>query len=384
LVAIFGKLADLILSLAGFATFPGAKGRKLGYRYHPGVQNTGSGLACSLARRYLGVVSGDKDPIILLHGLGGYAPHTPLILALIPLGRPIFVVEQPHVSFKLGLFCQTIPTISEMVSSVHLMLEKHEHHPSQALVIAHSLGAGLAAALNENQASGRFRTLLIDPISIRLFDPQLARAFSACRPASAFAEMIRYFTLERGAATYVARHFDAFSSALCLHPAEGIEKSTVSTKVIISRNDFLIPVGAIVKQCKELDVQCYVLENTDHGGWLFSIPLFGDVVDVIRGIAAPPVQGKRETGTINQTSTNVLGMIQRRRANSVITPAAAPCSQISREPSSNGTLAARDLIGRTRSRTLCGVAMKPCRSVRISEGISSEMRKMGSATGLVY
>jgi hypothetical protein len=388
LVAGFGKIADFVLALSGFHSYSPTEGKTLGYKHHPGLANPASGLLCYIANHWLGC-KGDitrMEPIIFLHGLGGYAPLTPFILALLPLGRPIFLVEQPHISFKLGLFTQNIPTITQMVDSVHGMLSTHGHGitSSKPTIIAHSLGSGLASALNDNSAhSMKFNTLYIDPISIRLSDPHLARAYSACPPQSAFAQIIRYFTLEPGAAEYVSRHFDPFSSSLDLHPDS--PRTASNTRVILSRNDFLIPVNAIAGQCEVAGVRCTILENTNHGGWLFSLPLFMGVLGLIRELVVFEEEKKVDLTT---SRTLIDPTVTRPRSTTLTKPAITRSSLVSFEnyPSNPLSTSALNRMSRTRSRTLtmCDTVMAPCKTVRISEGVSKEMRKMGSAAGLVY
>ena len=387
LIASFNTLVDVTLNLVGFQSYDSNCKEQLGYHYHPGLHGPGAGLLSFVLTCFLPHRRSVKreQPTIILHGLGGYAPLVHFIIALLFLERPVFIVHQPHVSFKLafGSPSAIIPSMPEMVSSIHSMLLQHGFRSTEegprAIVVAHSLGTGLAAALSTHSPhSDTFQTVLIDPISIRLYDPHLARTFSVCRPRTAFAQIIRYFSLEIGVNLYVSRHFSAFDNCLLLQADdEGKIKSEVQTSVVLARNDFLVPGNAIERHCLDTGIACEVLENTDHGGFLMSVPVFWQVFKVVRGVSENMRKPNQSLSIVEHKSSALAAA----NSNSTTILSNTPMNRIASRIASNGTLMAIrpsnslsrnsacaggvSRAARGRSRTLCGAPMmawKPSRS----------------------
>ena len=403
-MAVFTTLIDYVLWLIGFKSFEPTESRRLGYQYHPGLRQPGAGLLCFLLCRFLPARPKQTGtPIILLHGLGGYAPLIHFITTLLFLDRPVFIVDQPHVSFKLafGIRSTAPPSMKDMVSSVHSMLAVHGFHPKEktpaALIIAHSLGSALAAALTAGSPhSDAFQTVLIDPVSIRLYDAHLARAFAACRPRSDLSYLLRYFTTEMGVATYVARHFNAFDGGLLLHSGESSERNR--TKVILARNDCLLPVNAIQRDCELTGVECEILENTDHGGFLTSLPVFLQVLRAVRKVSdAMTLEGAPQPVSMAAVEDVVKDMAEDTSAIVLVNPPAMG-RITSRITHGSSPMACRPSLtqtnvppcgissgraGRGRSRTMCGAPMMPCKSLRVAWGGVVPMEKTESLTRMV-
>ena len=411
LIAGFSTLVDVLLYLVGFHSYDSDSKEQLGYHYHPGLHEPGAGLLSFVLTFFLPHRRAVKreQPTIILHGLGGYAPLVHFIIALLFLGRPVFIVHQPHVSFKLafGNPSATIPSMPEMVSSIHSMLLQHGFRSTddgpRAMVVAHSLGTGLAAALSTHSPhSNQFQTVLIDPISIRMYDPHLARTFSVCRPRTAFAQIIRYFSLEIGVNLYVSRHFSAFDNCLLLHSEE--EAKSNRTNVVLARNDFLLPGNAIERHCLDTDIACEILENTDHGEFLMSVPVFWQVYKVVRGASE----------NMRNKATQSLSIVEQKPAPAPVAAAVAgamfgPTTILSNPPkdrvasriTSHGTMMAirtsnsssristcaggASRAARGRSRTLCGAAMMACKNSKSGwgAGVIGELEKADAVIGVV-
>lgn len=279
--AVVSSVVDCLLWTAGFEYYPPSSAQALGYFYHPGLSSPSAGLLCYLASKKQKAEV--QTPIILVHGLGGYAPLTGLILGLLSTNRPILLVDQPHISLKLT-FAKSrpvTPSMAQMVTSVNYMLTRHFFpptlHQSRGTIVAHSLGSSLASGLKASAGMATFDTVLIDPISMRMSESNLIRSVTRTRATSAFSALLRYVSTERGVAYYLFREFDYFNAALPVRTAPG----DGSVKVILARKDGLVPVSNIEIDCKMANIDCEVFENVDHGGFLSSLPLFQKVIEII-------------------------------------------------------------------------------------------------------
>lgn len=266
-VAMFTGVIDAVLWLAGYRYHASGSDQLMGYHYHAGATT----VVTDALRFVLGghdTEQADRDthPVVFLHGIGGYAPHIGLLLYLVTTGRPVYIVHEPHVSFKLAFKSRSPPSLTRMASSIESMLDQHQGPGSPALIIAHSLGSALAAALAPSSRY-RFHHLLIDPISIMPFHPHLTRAFSTSQPVTALHRILRYFTLEIGIAQYVARQMNPFEGILPIH-LEPARRERI--RVIVAERDCLLAVGEIVRHCQLVNIDCEVLKEMDHGGYIIN------------------------------------------------------------------------------------------------------------------
>nr|XP_031863113.1 uncharacterized protein CI109_001591 [Kwoniella shandongensis]KAA5530185.1 hypothetical protein CI109_001591 [Kwoniella shandongensis] len=441
----------------------GAKAEKTDVRvgawYHPGFRASGGGMFCWLLDGLFpvkqAVVHGDrlsdndtdftislvraqkKKPIIFIPGLAGPSLLTHFIFSLASLDRPLFVIRQPHLS--LSLTARPAASTRHLVSGVEALLEKYgfaatskTNGEERGLVIAHSLGSGLAAALNDNtafpQGKVRYRTILLDPISILLCHPHLARTInlassssSSSRSGGGMSRLVRYFTKEKGVERYLARDFSPFDNHLSLKqpsfstlsessssltcntkPAEpcATEGQTIGkTTVILSRNDHLIPVEKIVTHCKKNGVYCEVLENIGHGAWLFSLPLMFHILAIIKENIKEMNNELKHESSRTATTEETVQIVHGTDYIPTSIPGPAPItvilstSKMSRARSRAGTFSDTakndahpcNMGGRTRSRTITscgGVGMMVGRS-KLGDGVGKMDRvENGSAAGM--
>ncbi|KAK8861402.1 hypothetical protein IAR55_002221 [Kwoniella newhampshirensis] len=437
----------------------------VGAWYHPGMRADGGGLLCWAFDKIFPVghqTSVDdhntvednrsvkmglddcskpkKKPIIFIPGLAGPSLLIHLIISLLTLDQPLFVIYQPHLS--LSLFATPAPSTPDLVRGIEALLERYgfsdkssgSERGERGLVVAHSLGSGLAAALNDNSAyptssvivSGkdrgkRFRTILLDPVSILICHPHLARTINISKSEGGMARLVKYFTEEVGVARYLAREFSPFDNHFSLirnsssfrprlpfaqtdWPTGDLSSDQKldrvgSTTVLLSRNDHLLPIEKIATHCIKNGVRCQILENIGHGGWLFSLPLFLHVLEAIRsnvrlmngGFAPVSMPSTQNIARLDDRPTTPI--------DSPTIPASTPikvilsrqsfASSSVRTRSRSGTMCEKvkgdDLIcqgGRSRSRTLTscgvgGVGMMIGRS-KLGDGSAGKMDRLVS------
>ena len=85
--------------------------------------------------------SNDEPPIVFVHGVGiGLVTYLPFILKLWnrKSHRDIMLVELPHVSMKLRLHPEEVPTMQVLVEAIRQAMTKHKFKPAHW--VAHSLG----------------------------------------------------------------------------------------------------------------------------------------------------------------------------------------------------------------------------------------------------
>ncbi|WVR03994.1 hypothetical protein IAU60_000993 [Kwoniella sp. DSM 27419] len=344
--------------------------------WHPGITNPGAGLLCFLFTRLTRVSPSEKEttraPIIIIPGLAGAPFLAHLIVPLLILQRPMLVVYQPHFSLRLrfGWMSNGTPPTANMVVGLKALLEKRGHpldrsttpsvpetHRERPLILAHSLGSGLAAALNHNSVSGTtnaFNTLLLDPTSIMMCNPHLSQvvyhpALSGDRVAEgAMARLVRYYTRSSCVASYLSRELSPFDTFLSLRQTPGsLPVTAVSQiKVILTREDHLLPITDIIAHCQRNSIECEVLENLGHGGWLSSVPAYLRVFTTIRQMSeGPPL--------------NAVALVdQKMDSDRASTDAHASTRMVVRPSWGPGVAAQAMAMGRSRSRTLCSVAPK--------------------------
>ncbi|WVQ94483.1 hypothetical protein IAU59_001562 [Kwoniella sp. CBS 9459] len=315
--------------------------------WHPGLNSPGAGLACYLFvklqshwhRSFLssetltttpllkasdGIKSSStQPPIIFIPGLAGPAFLLHLIIPLIALNRPILVTHQPHFSLRLFPSLEPAASIPQLAEGVKAILASRGHRLDMSvggtkpmgvgllageseehcrpLIIAHSLGSGLASYLNSNSThpsttTPRSDMILLDPINVLLCNPRLTRSIYLDQPRTAMERMIRYFTRSPCVASYLAYEFNPFDAFISLRPQKDTKSQGQgddasgnhaggTTKIVLAQDDHLIPVQEIVGHCKRNQVECEVFDNLGHGGWLASIPCCLRIFNIIRETA---------------------------------------------------------------------------------------------------
>ncbi|OCF34655.1 hypothetical protein I316_03697 [Kwoniella heveanensis BCC8398] len=316
--------------------------------WHPGLNSPGAGFACYLLSQLQSKLrSADEtspstaltipakahnaeytspSPIIVIPGLAGPAFLVHLIIPLIMLNRPLLVTHQPHFSLRLFPALEPAPSIPQLANGVRAILASRGHPVNtqkggdrsteenytpvmlsqRPLIIAHSLGSGLASYLNGNSTThsptGISRStymesdlILLDPINVLLCNPRLTRSVYLDRPRTSMERMVRYFTRSPCVASFLAYEFNPFDAFISLRETQptappqcnGISptKGKTKAKIVLARDDHLIPVRDIVEHCRRNSVDCEILDNMGHGAWLASIPAYLRVLAIIRETA---------------------------------------------------------------------------------------------------
>ncbi|WVF66874.1 hypothetical protein IAT40_001617 [Kwoniella sp. CBS 6097] len=401
--------------------------------WHPGLHSPGAGLACfffvklqsyltpergqslpftpTATATALGSGSrrgsshseaGSPSPILFIPGLAGPAFLLHLIIPLIALQRPILVTHQPHFSLRLFPSSEPAASIPQLAKGVRAILASRGHvlngdkfiskighggndqrEQQRPLIIAHSLGSGLASYLNNNTthpASSKAGNdlILLDPINVLLCNPRLTRSTYLDNPRTTMERMVRYFTRSPCVASYLAYEFNPFDAFISLRPPTQSHQANMAldrggtTKIILARDDHLIPVQEIVEHCQKNQVSCEVMDNLGHGAWLASIPSNLRVFSIIRDtstaqanfLASMKIKGDNAVSVnlSNGLSSHVTldrsaymrGDMVRVRSRAA-TPLATTCAGA--EIMSKGMS-----MGRTRSRTIGSSAMKEGKS----------------------
>lgn len=167
------KLAGALLRRRGFVHR--AHGG-VGYFYHPGGANAGehaSEVGEEVAR--LGAsepppceMAPARPPLVLLHGVGGFWPYVPLLLALRSEQPtwPLIVPEFTHCSMALPPYEPPPPTDTRtIVLALIAIIHTHSRpgHPPKAAFLAHSLGSAVFASLAKEAPQMVAASLLVDP-----------------------------------------------------------------------------------------------------------------------------------------------------------------------------------------------------------------------------
>ncbi|WRT65508.1 uncharacterized protein IL334_002452 [Kwoniella shivajii] len=307
-VALLDGLFNWIMWIIGFSK------SKQGW-YHPGLGNPGSGVISHFYKALIGPASSSPlrsytkneeqreenrglGPIILIPGLAGPSFLLHLIIPLLTLERPMLIVDQPHLSLRL--FRKSAPTLEDLSESIKISLKSRGHDLERggSIIIAHSLGSALASTLTNQSFStireNRIDVILLDPISVLLTHSHLCRTiYVPSQDKGAMEMLVGYFTRERGMARYLSNEFHPFEAFLslrsndvkCGSSQEGSsQEGRGQLKVVLSRRDHLLPIEEIRNHCERNQVDCEILEEVGHGGWLLHPSSYSKVFNGIKMI----------------------------------------------------------------------------------------------------
>jgi len=191
-------------------------------------------------------LSAKMAPIVFCHGLGIGFLHYLRVLKDLP--SSVYLIESPNITMTLG--AETQRSIAETQALVSAMLKADGH--SSACIVAHSFGTIIPSwLLNSKDAAVRAlvqSVVLIDPISLLLFDPSVAFNFVHRRPVNSVEMMMSYFvSQEMYIAHTLARRFSWSNAVLFLDDIP----SHVRVEVLLSGADAIVParlVRAYVEQ----------------------------------------------------------------------------------------------------------------------------------------
>jgi pimeloyl-ACP methyl ester carboxylesterase len=179
-----------------------------------------------------------KTPIVFCHGLGvGYVHYLWTLWAL-PATSPVYLLDFPNITMTLG--AETQPSVVDTTLLVKDMLQIDGHR--SACFVAHSFGSICVSwLLNSRDAAIRSlvkSAVLIDPISLMLFDPAVAFNFVHRRPSNSVQIMMSYFVSQELYISHtLARMFSWSHAALFLDDVP----EHVRVEVMLSGDDAIVP-----------------------------------------------------------------------------------------------------------------------------------------------
>lgn len=177
-------------------------------------------------------------PIVFCHGLGVGYVHYLLMLWRLPTTSPVYLLDFPNITMTLG--AETMPSVSDTTLLVKAMLEADGF--KSACFVAHSFGT-ICVSWLLNSKDANIRSLvkscvLIDPISLMLFDPAVAFNFVHRRPSNSVQIMMSYFvSQELYIAHTLARMFSWSHASLFLDDVP----EHVRVEVVLSGDDAIVP-----------------------------------------------------------------------------------------------------------------------------------------------
>ncbi|KAJ1558370.1 hypothetical protein HK096_001747 [Nowakowskiella sp. JEL0078] len=153
------------------------------------------------------------NPILFIHGIGiGLATYLTFI-SKFPTNVPIYLLDWPHIS--MNILVESIPEISDTLELFKTLLyDPKEKVYSPATFVAHSLGTVAISWLLHPPPSVFIppnliaSIMLIDPVSLLLFDPKVATNFLHKPPDCLLEFLMEYFVArELSIANALSRHF---------------------------------------------------------------------------------------------------------------------------------------------------------------------------------
>jgi pimeloyl-ACP methyl ester carboxylesterase len=177
-------------------------------------------------------------PIVFCHGLGVGYVHYLWVLKALPPSSPVYLLDFPNITMTLG--AETQPSVASTQQLVKRTLADDGH--TSACFVAHSFGTICVSWLLNSQDASICSlvksTVLIDPISLMLFDPAVAFNFVHRSPCNAVQVMMSYFvSQEMYIAHTLARMFSWSHAALFL----GDVPEDVRVEVLLSGDDAIVP-----------------------------------------------------------------------------------------------------------------------------------------------
>lgn len=153
-------------------------------------------------------------PVIHLHGIGiGLLPHIELLDEMhsaLNTGASaddqvgILAIEILQISSRLTA---PVPRSAELVSQLTTLINQH-FGTGRVVLVAHSYGTVLSTPiLNDPHLASRISgTLLIDPVSIQLYMPDVAHNFTRRKPIRADERALQWIGRDPGVAHTLGRH----------------------------------------------------------------------------------------------------------------------------------------------------------------------------------
>lgn len=119
-----------------------------------------------------------NTPVVFLHGIGGLPAYLELLLHLIAGGHPLLAVELKSVAMRLG----RVYSVGEVAEAVLGMMDKTG--VKEACFVAHSYGTFIASYLAKHHPQRVKGCVLVDPVCMGMFMPNLTYNFLYKEPLS--------------------------------------------------------------------------------------------------------------------------------------------------------------------------------------------------------
>ncbi|KAI8921933.1 hypothetical protein DFJ77DRAFT_482199 [Powellomyces hirtus] len=205
-------------------------------------------------------------PLVFIHGLGGglwcYIKFIGK-LWYAQRHRPIYIIELPHVSYRLE---KDAPEAGAFVGAVNSMLDNHGHR--KAFFVGHSLGTAYQSFMNKHttRVAGN---VFIDPICFKIYDISLLYNFVHRRPGADGTEpranefLVHWLVAkELFVSQWISRHF-------IWHRVHLLPSSLLApTHVFISEHDNLIDAPVVSQYLKECNVNHSMHKQADHAQFM--------------------------------------------------------------------------------------------------------------------
>ena len=181
-----------------------------------------------------------KNPVIFFHGIApGWMPYMKFIKGF-ATNTPVFLFELDCI--RIGSLNFSRPSPQYVAKSIKEMIERHEFL-GQCKLIGHSFGTILCNWFLKNYPLRVEKIVLLDPVTLLLFLPDVASKFLYEKPSTFFHWIIRIFAArEMTIAHALYRNFDWKDNYLELNDPIA---SRIPTSVSFSEADELIPVDAL-------------------------------------------------------------------------------------------------------------------------------------------
>ncbi|OZJ06435.1 hypothetical protein BZG36_00485 [Bifiguratus adelaidae] len=234
-------------------------------------------------------------PVVFIHGIGaGLICYIHLVYYLLRLDRPLFLVELPYVSMRLG---EDVPSMQDTVSDIEHMLRSHGYQ--DAVFVGHSLGTAVCSWVLRHLSKYVKGVVMVDPICFLLHYHDVAFNFT-CRIPRRANELIVYLLASRelGISYYISRHFHWFQTALFFpspQPPQSNDKKPAeeyatfpphaipNTTVFLSEWDNLINSPRVYDYLMANGVETVLMPGLDHASFLVHpLPWMHNIIDKVR------------------------------------------------------------------------------------------------------
>lgn len=182
----------------------------------------------------------DLTPVVFFHGIStGWLAYMRFVRQLSAAEADVFLFELNWARVAALDFRR--PSPAEVAGAVSTMLELHGF--SRCRVAAHSFGTVACTWLLHHRPQLVEKAVLIDPVALLLFLPDVATKFLYARPRTFFQWIVRVFAAREATVAHTLfRNFDWKENALFL---EDLDSKHTDFYISYSLADELLPVDAL-------------------------------------------------------------------------------------------------------------------------------------------